>query len=95
MREFRTEIEINATPDKVWDVLMDFDSYPEWNPFMQSASGKQNLWSVAHDVAAPRDRHPSRKGPYAFLPSTDRSTDRLRLRFPRSRYVSPQYPNLR
>ena len=41
MREFRTEIEINATPDQVWEALMDFDSYSEWNPFVQSASGNQ------------------------------------------------------
>ena len=41
MREFRTEIEINATPDQVWDTLMDYDSYPDWNPFVQSASGNQ------------------------------------------------------
>lgn len=39
MKELRTSIEINATPDDVWDVLTDFDSYPEWNPFITSLTG--------------------------------------------------------
>lgn len=26
-------VEINAPIEKVWSVLLDFDSYPEWNPF--------------------------------------------------------------
>ncbi|MCH7739399.1 MAG: SRPBCC domain-containing protein [Chloroflexi bacterium] len=43
MKELRTEIEINATPERVWDTLMDFQSYPEWNPFMQKAAGKTSV----------------------------------------------------
>lgn len=43
MKELRTEIEINATPERVWDTLMDFQSYPEWNPFMQKATGKTSV----------------------------------------------------
>ena len=34
-----TEIEINATPEEVWQVLVDLDHYSEWNPFMTSAIG--------------------------------------------------------
>jgi hypothetical protein len=40
MKKLHTEIEINATPEKVWDVLTDFASYAEWNPFVTSAAGK-------------------------------------------------------
>jgi len=39
MKEIRTEIIINAAPDKVWAVLTDFESYPDWNPFIKSISG--------------------------------------------------------
>ncbi|MBN1482516.1 SRPBCC domain-containing protein [candidate division KSB1 bacterium] len=39
MKELFTEIIINASSDKVWDVLTDFDSYPEWNPFVRELRG--------------------------------------------------------
>ena len=35
----RSEIAIAATPERVWAVLMDFGSYPSWNPFIQSIAG--------------------------------------------------------
>ncbi|KIP02190.1 hypothetical protein PHLGIDRAFT_20508 [Phlebiopsis gigantea 11061_1 CR5-6] len=28
--------DINAPPDKVWEVLLDFPSYPEWNAFVRT-----------------------------------------------------------
>ena len=40
MKELRTEIEIQATPEKVWRVLTSLDKYPEWNPFIHHAIGK-------------------------------------------------------
>lgn len=36
----RTEITINATPDKVWAILTDFKNYPNWNPFVTSLTGE-------------------------------------------------------
>ncbi|MEX0786718.1 MAG: SRPBCC domain-containing protein [Dehalococcoidia bacterium] len=38
-REFDSEIEIAAPPARVWQVLTDFASFPEWNPFVVKASG--------------------------------------------------------
>ncbi len=38
--EIRTSILIHATPDKAWRVLMDFENYPNWNPFIKSIAGK-------------------------------------------------------
>lgn len=35
-----TEIEIDASSEAVWTVLVDFASYPEWNPFIKSIAGK-------------------------------------------------------
>jgi hypothetical protein len=40
MKELRTEIEIQSTPEKVWQVLTDLDKWPEWNPFTHHAIGK-------------------------------------------------------
>ena len=31
--------DIDAPPDVVWGVLLEFDSYPEWNPFVRSIEG--------------------------------------------------------
>jgi hypothetical protein len=38
-KEIVTEIEINATPSRVWQVLTDFENYPTWNPFIKKISG--------------------------------------------------------
>ena len=39
MRKLETDIAIAASPEQVWDVLIDFDAYPEWNPFITSIAG--------------------------------------------------------
>ncbi len=39
MRQVYTQIQINASPDRVWEILTDFYSYPEWNPLIRSLSG--------------------------------------------------------
>ncbi len=43
MKELRTEIEIQATPETVWQVLTSLDNYPEWNPFIYHAIGKAQV----------------------------------------------------
>jgi len=40
MRTISASIDIAAPPDDVWAVLAGLDSYREWNPFIQSASGQ-------------------------------------------------------
>jgi hypothetical protein len=45
MKNIQTEILINTDITKVWDVLMNFDNYPKWNPFITSISGKPKLGS--------------------------------------------------
>lgn len=40
MRELYTEIEIEAPPSTVWKVLMEFEAYSEWNPFIPQLLGK-------------------------------------------------------
>jgi hypothetical protein len=39
MREVRTEIDIAATPARVWSVLTNFPAHPSWHPFIRSISG--------------------------------------------------------
>jgi hypothetical protein len=43
MKELKTEIEINGTIDQVWDVLTDFSSFPEWNPFIKKIEGELKI----------------------------------------------------
>ena len=40
MKEIRTEIEIQASDKRVWQLLTDFASFPQWNPFMRQAFGE-------------------------------------------------------
>jgi hypothetical protein len=42
-RELQTQIDIAATPERVWLTLIDFSSYPSWNPFVTEASGDLRL----------------------------------------------------
>ena len=46
--ELRAEIEIDADPGTVWDVLTDFEAYPGWNPFITSIDGDQALGGRLH-----------------------------------------------
>lgn len=39
-RRIDTEILISAPPERVWSVLTDFASYPQWNPFIVAIEGK-------------------------------------------------------
>jgi hypothetical protein len=40
MKELHSQIEIDASAERVWRVLTDFASYPEWNPFIRRISGE-------------------------------------------------------
>lgn len=33
------EVVINASASRVWQVLTDFEAYPEWNPFIRQLTG--------------------------------------------------------
>ena len=37
--QLHTEIDIEASPEVVWDILTDLDHYGDWNPFIVSAEG--------------------------------------------------------
>ena len=43
MKSLITQIDIAASPDKVWQVLLDFEAYPQWNPFLVSVKGEARV----------------------------------------------------
>lgn len=53
MLEIRTEIEIAAAPDKVWNALTDFERMPRWNPYIQKITGELKPGAVLSVRAQP------------------------------------------
>jgi hypothetical protein len=43
MKELRTEIIIQASPEKVWQILTHLEKYAEWNPFIHHAIGNTKV----------------------------------------------------
>lgn len=39
-RTIHTSIEIDAPPDRDWDILINFDDNPNWNPFITKNQGE-------------------------------------------------------
>ena len=57
-KEIKTEILIQALPEKVWAILTNFDNYPNWNPFIKSIQGSV---AVGNKITA-RIEPPEAKG---------------------------------
>jgi hypothetical protein len=56
-KEISTEIRINASPEKIWSVLTDFEKYPEWNPFIKSIEGSPKVNNrIKAQIQAPGSR---------------------------------------
>ena len=76
MHQIVTEIDITASPERVWSILMDFPAYPQWNPFIRSLSG----------VAKPGEKlratiQPQEYRTMTFRPRVLRATDQQELRW--------------
>lgn len=55
--QIRAEIEIEVTPQRVWEVLTDFSAYHEWNPFITSVSGELVVGkSLAVTISPPESK---------------------------------------
>ena len=53
MRTLATDIVIEASAERVWRVLTDFDRYPEWNPFLVSCAGELSVGARLQVRASP------------------------------------------
>lgn len=56
MKVLRTEIEIQATFDTVWQILTDLERYAEWNPFITRAVGKADVGEQVEITVPDRSR---------------------------------------
>ncbi|MFC5365741.1 SRPBCC domain-containing protein [Salinirubrum litoreum] len=56
MHEITTSIDVNAAPEVVWQVLTDFDSYDEWNPFMRIVGRANEGAHVVVELRPPNRR---------------------------------------
>lgn len=45
MKTIETNIVIDSTAEKVWNILINFEEYELWNPFMTKVIGNANLGS--------------------------------------------------
>ena len=55
MRTIHTTIDIDASPEAVWDVLVDFPSHATWNPFFASVEGEAEVGATLRIVARKDD----------------------------------------
>ena len=53
--ELRTEVEIEAPPERVWAVLTDFARYHEWNPFITRIAGELSAGRKLSVTLSPPD----------------------------------------
>ena len=63
MKEIKTDIVINAKPEKIWAVLTDFENHPVWNPFIKQISGTKEVGEQLIVKIQPPDSSPMRFKP--------------------------------
>ncbi len=54
-KEISTSIVINSSPSVIWEILMNFDNYPNWNPFILSISGNPKVGEQIEAEIQPPD----------------------------------------
>lgn len=55
-RRILTAIDIDASADAIWRVLVDFNAYPEWNPFIRRIVGEAKVGARLEVTAQPEGR---------------------------------------
>jgi len=75
-RQLRAEVEVEASPERVWEVLTDFAAYRQWNPFIVEGAGQ----AVPGSRLELRMRLPGRR-PMAIRPEVLEAEPGRRLRW--------------
>jgi len=76
MKMVQSNIEINTSCEKIWNILMDFERYPEWNPFIKEIKGKPVEGSkISVTIQAPGLK------PRTFRPAVHISWEKWQLRW--------------
>ena len=72
MKVLETQIEIAAPAARMWEILADFATYPEWNPFIKRAAGelRQSMALTFRPAASASPRMP---GPEPEIPKKERN----------------------
>ncbi|MBI2735827.1 MAG: SRPBCC domain-containing protein [Rhodospirillales bacterium] len=71
-RRIATAIDIDAPAAVVWRVLVDFSSYPEWNPFIRRINGEAKVGSRLEVTVQPANRKPMTFRPTVRMAEPDR-----------------------
>jgi hypothetical protein len=71
-RRIATAIDIDATADAIWRVLVDFPAYPEWNPFICRIVGEARVGAKLEVTAQPANRKPMTFRPTVRVAEADR-----------------------
>ena len=66
-RVIENHIDINAPPSRVWEVLVDFHKWEEWNPFIRSITGKPEVGVYLRITVSPPGMKPMEFKPKVFV----------------------------
>jgi hypothetical protein len=72
MRRIATAVDIDAPADAIWRVLVDFDAYPDWNPFIRRLVGEAKVGARLDVTAQPAGRKPMTFRPTVQVAETNR-----------------------
>jgi hypothetical protein len=59
-------VDIDAKPEEIWKVLLDFESWKEWNPFIPMVEGDLKVGEVLRIEVTPPDMNPMIFKPEVF-----------------------------
>ena len=56
-RQLHSDVVVDASPARVWEIVSDFAAYPEWNPFIRRIAGQISVGSrLEADLQPPGGR---------------------------------------